>query len=401
MNVRTIVGQEVKALWGGGKGTPLTTVTIGYGLLIGARMIYPVIIPYLQTAHGLSLTIAGLLVTTLWLFYSFGQLPGGMLADTFDERTLMAVSILIVAAALALVVSAPNTLILFVGTAIWGLATSLYSIARVTYLSNLYPDRLGSALGVTMASADLGQTIIPPVATILAVGIVWQAGLGFVIPLLILSGTLVLVTVPTNGEKRGSLDTQSLCDTLEAFTELRSPAMRNVILVMFLYFFVWQSFTAFYPTYLISIKGISPSVASVLFGFFFAVGVLVKPIAGMAYDRIGVRISLICILFPPTVGFFLLPVVNNVWALFVITALISVMLGSGVITQTYLTDSFADEVQGTGLGGVKSFTVTFAAGGPVLFGIIADNGYLVEGYGMLAVLLLVVILFTLRMESIS
>ncbi len=77
------------------------------------------------------------------------------------------------------------------------------------------------------------------------------------------------------------------------------------------------------------------------------------------------------------------------------------MLGSGVITQTYLTDSFADEVQGTGLGGVKSFTVTFAAGGPVLFGIIADNGYLVEGYGMLAVLLMIVILFTLRMESVS
>ncbi len=67
-----------------------------------------------------------------------------------------------------------------------GLATSLYPIARITILSETYPDRLGSALGLTMATGDIGQTLIPPVAGALAAVLVWQAGLGFMIPLLIL-----------------------------------------------------------------------------------------------------------------------------------------------------------------------------------------------------------------------
>nr|WP_049912502.1 MFS transporter [Natrialba hulunbeirensis] len=383
-------------------------------------MIYPVIIPYLEDAYGLSLAVSGLLVTVLWFFAAIGQLPGGMLADRYSEGKLMAVGTAVVALALGVIVSSSSALALFLATALWGLGHSLYPIARITFLSNLYPGRLGSALGATMATGDIGQTVLPPIATVLAAAIAWQAGLGFVAPLLLLAGLAVLATsVSTTTRSRrpeqdtaeaasrsnsdadseGDSSSQSLSDLLDVVAELRRPAMGLMTGILFLYMFIWQSFTAFYPTYLTRTKDLSPTIASVLFGFFFAVGVLVKPAAGAAYDRIGMRIALISILTPAVAGFLLLPFVDSVWLLVGITALISTMLGTGAVTQSYLADSFSKEMQGSGLGVVRTVSASLAAAGPVIFGVIGDYGYFDHGYIALAVIMAVVIVLTFWMPS--
>ena len=101
----------------------------------------------------------------------------------------------------------------------------------------------------------------------------------------------------------------------------------------------------------------------------------------------------------PFVGFLALPAADTLWALVVVTALISTMLGSGAITQSFLAESFAKDMRGTGLGAVRTLAATLGAAGPVLFGIIADRGYFDEGYLLLAAVLLAVILLTLRLSE--
>lgn len=399
MGARRGLRAELEGLWGDGKGIPLAAVAVGWGLLNGGRMIYPVIVPNLRIEYGLSLPFAGFLMSVLWLFGALGQLPGGILADRYDERTIMAVSITIVAVAVGLVVTAPSAVVLYVATAVWGLGHSLYPIARITFLSKLYSEQIGSALGVTMATGDIGQTLLPPVATVLAAALVWQVGLGFVAPLLLLSGVAIFVVSPTQQSEEPEASGRSIRDTIDVLAAVWSPAIGFMTVILFLYIFIWQSFTAFYPTYLTSVKGLSPSVASTIFGFFFAVGVVVKPVAGAAYDRIGMRKSLIGILSPTVAGFLFLPVVTNIWLLAGSTALISTMLGTGAITQSFLADSFSDEMQGTGLGVVRTVAAVFAAGGPVLFGVIADYGYFDEGYIVLAIIMVAVIGLTLRMPT--
>lgn len=397
MEIGVAIGREAKALWRGRRGTSLVAIATGWSLLVGSRMIYPVALPYLQTAFDLSLTVAGLLVSLLWLCGALGQLPGGILADKFDERTILATSPIIVAVAVGVVVVAPSPIVLFLATAVWGLGHSLYPVARITFLSNNYGDRLGSALGVTMAMGDIGQTILPPIAAVVAVSIAWQASLGFVTPLLVLAGILVWAVVPRQTLVDRPDEGRSLRNLRDVLSELRTPSMGFMAVILFLYIFIWQSFTAFYPTYLITVKGLSPSTASVLFGSFFAVGVVVKPLAGAGYDRIGMRASLVAVLAPPVVGFALLPLLDSVWTLAVVTALISTMLGSGAVTQSYLADAFAEETRGTGLGVVRTVTATSGAGGPVAFGAIADHGYFDQGYVALAVIMAAIILLTLRM----
>jgi MFS family permease len=399
MKIWTIATQELTSLGGDGKGVSLVAVATGWALLNGARMIYPVIIPYFETAYGLSLAVAGLLVAVLWFFAAVGQLPGGILADRYNERTLMALGATVVAAALVLVILSPSPLTLFLATAIWGLGHSLYPIARITFLANLYPDRLGKVLGVTMASGDIGQTVLPPIAAIFAAAFAWQMGLGFVVPLLVLV-VILLSSIPSSQRSRErATSTQSIWKTLDVVAKLRTPELGLMTGILFLYMFIWQSFTAFYPTYLTTVKNLSPSVASTLFGFFFAAGVLVKPVAGAAYDRFGMRRSLVGILTPAVTGFFLLPVIDNRWSLLGITALISTMLGTGAITQSFLADSFPEEMQGTGLGVVRTVTASLAASGPVIFGVVAEYGYFNEGYVVLAVIMAAVIGLTLRMPE--
>ncbi len=397
MNIWSVVKQEVFGLWGNGKGISLGAIALGWGLLMGIRMVYPVIIPYFETEFGMSLSVAGLLVSVLWFFAAIGQLPSGALADRYSERTLMAISVGIVAVALGLVVMAPSSIVLFVATAIWGLGHSLYPVARITFLSELYAERLGSALGVTMAMGDIGQSLLPPVATVLAAAFFWQVGLGFVIPGLVLAGVLIFLFSPAQTSGSASAGMDSLWDARHILTELRNPTMGFMTGILFLYMFIWQSFTTFYPTYLTSIKGFSPSTAGLLFGFFFAMGVIVKPLAGAAYDRIGMRISLISILLPAVFGFALLPLTDEFWILTVLTALISIMLGTGAITQSFLAEAFSDDMKGTGLGVVRTITAALAASGPFVFGVVADAGYFDQGYVALAIVMAVVVLLTFRM----
>jgi MFS family permease len=399
MSVLASIRQELGALWGDGKGWSLTVVAGAWGLLLGTRMIYPVLLPYFRESFGLSLTVAGLLVTVMWLGSALGQLPSGILADRYSERLVMTASTLIVAVSILVVIAAPSAAGLFAATALVGVGQSLYPIARITILAEIYPDRVGSALGVTMATGDLGQTVLPPIAGAIAVGIAWQASLGFLPPLLVLAAVALWMLLPVRTDSESAVDELSAETARYVLAELRRTNMVFIAFILFLYILIWQAFTGLYPTYLIEEKGLSSSTASLLFSLFFAIGVVVKPIAGVAYDRIGIRGSLVMVLSGPVAGFALLPIVESLPALVLITALVSTMLGSGAITQSFLSDTFSADMRGTGLGVVRTTTATLGAAGPVLFGVIADRGYFDEGYFILAGIMVVVILLTLRIPE--
>ena len=98
------VRREVAHLRANDRGPVLLVVAGGWGTLLGARMIYPVLLPSLRSEFGLSLTVAGFLVTVLWLGSALGQLPGGIIADRYNERSVLIAGTLVVAGWVALVI---------------------------------------------------------------------------------------------------------------------------------------------------------------------------------------------------------------------------------------------------------------------------------------------------------
>lgn len=395
MDVFASVARSISALRGQGRGRVLLAVAAGWGLLVGTRMSYPVLLPYIREAYGLSLSVAGLLVTIVWLGSALGQLPGGILADRFNERYVMTAGLVVVAVALSIVSLSGNVVVVFLGTGLVGLGLSLYPIARITVLTDIFPDAVGSALGVTMAAGDTGQTVLPPLVGFLAAAVAWQLGLGVLVPLFLLLATLVWIVVP-DGEP-SETDALFFERARTVVASLRTRSMALVTVVLFFYILVWQSFTGFYPTYLVEVKGLAPSVAGTVFALFFAIGIVVKPIAGAAYDRFGMRTSLLAVLVGPVFGLGALPFVERVTVLIALTALVSTMLGSGAITQSFLAEEIPEEIRGTGLGVVRTTAASLGAAGPVLFGLLAENGFFDEAYLVLAALMVLILGLTFLM----
>ncbi len=287
-------------LWSDGRGNMLVAVAFGWLLSISARMIYPALLPHLRTTYGLTLTTAGLLLTVLWIAYGLGQLPAGMLADWAGERLLLVLSSLSAAGMLTLVIIAESPVILFLATSLFGLGTALYGVSRFTILREIYPDQLGTATGVTMAAGDFGNAVMPPTAGFIAATFAWQYGFGFLIPLFFIAAVVLWITLPIQRSPTTPFD--GTVSSGNILSMLRQSVVGYALVLLVLWATIVQAFIGFYPTYLIDIKGLPPHLATGLFGFFFALGTLIKPLSGRAYDRIGVQYPLLVIMGLTTVS---------------------------------------------------------------------------------------------------
>ncbi len=396
MSYVSLFKREVSDLSSGGRGKILAAIAFGWFLSISVRLIYPALLPHLRTAYGLTLTTAGLLLTVLWIAYGIGQLPGGILGDWVGERILLIVSSVISVGTLTIVVVADSAIVLFAATAFFGLGTALYGVARFTILRDLYPEKLGTATGVTMAVGDLGNAVMPPTAGFIAVAIGWRFGLGFAIPLFAIAAVALWLTLPSKSNlESGSKSLKESLDFESVLPTVRQPAVATATLLLVLWEVLLQAFMGFFPTYLVEVKGVSTQLAAGLFGLYFALGVLIKPISGRMYDRIGVRAPLLVILSMTVVGFVALPFLETLWLLVIVTALVSGLLGFETVVISDLTRRLPNETRGINLGVLRTVYIILGALSPVIFGAIADRGYFSEAFFLYAALAVVGIVFVL------
>ncbi|WP_254762383.1 MFS transporter [Natrinema marinum] len=386
---------SVRAFFADGRGSILVAVAAGWFLSIGVRLAYPVLLPYLRETFGLDLTTAGLLLTALWLCYALGQLPGGLLADRFGEGNVLVASTVISAVTLGFVAVAGSAPVVYVATAAFGFGTALYGVARFTTLSDTYPDNDGTAIGITMAAGQAGNTLLPLAAGGIASAFAWQYGFGLVVPAfaLVAIGLRFVVPARTSGST-SAVDSVSLETVRYVGAQLRRPEILTVAAIQILTYCVWQGFTGFYPTYLIQIKGFSEATATGLFSAFFAAGIVVQPLTGRLYDRFGIRKSLPPVLGIVVLSLIALPFLEGFWPLVVGTVVLSSILGYGTITLPYMTSAFPSDMQGTGLGFLRTVYMTVGALSPVMVGALADRGYFDEAYFVLAGFVAVAIGFT-------
>ncbi len=400
VNYLTALKTETKGLQGGGRGKALFFISSGSFLLIGVQMMYPVLLPELRAAYGFDLTTAGLLLTVLWLANAAGQLPGGMLADRIGEGTTLVVGVGISALTILLIVTVTSTAALFVATLLLGAGLALYGVARYTAMDDLFPDRVGTAIGVVLAAADAGQALLPPIASFVAIALVWQLGFGFTIPIFVLVGVGLWLYVPgRTSNEPDDVEVVSLATVRAVVSELRTPTLGYGAALFVIYVSVWVAFTSFYPTYLIEVKGLSATVAATLFGAFFAIGVLVKPISGAAYDRIGIRFTLVSLALVSGGALVALPLVDSAVGIAVLTVLVAPILGGGTVTQSHVIHELSGDVKGTGLGLVRTGGMGMAALTPTLFGAAADRGFFDQGFWALAGLAAVMILLAMRLPE--
>jgi MFS family permease len=364
----------------------LVSISLGWALSIGVRFVYPALLPFLQAEFGIGLATSGLLLTSIWSAYALGHIPGGILGDRLGEGNILVLSTAVSTGAIFIVALAIELWLVFMGTVAFGLATALYGPTRFTVLTNIYSNKAGSAIGLTMAVGSLGNTIFPAAAAFIATYLTWRFGFGIFIPFFGLATGALWLAVPSHTSQPTStvdeFSTRTIKQVGHGITHGSIPVIFGIQIVLSL---VMQGFSSFYPTYLGTVKGLSPGVAATLFGLFFAVGAVLQPISGSLMDRIGSRKTLLGFLSVHVLGLWMLPFFSGLGPLIVITVLVSSWNGCIVITQTYIADTLPEELQGTGFGTLKATWMTIGATSPLIIGILADNGYFNESFFLLVV----------------
>lgn len=368
-----------------GRSGILLAVSGGWALSIGLRFVYPALVPFFRPELNMSLSTVGLLLTLLWGAYAIGHIPGGMLGDSLGEGNVLIISTIIAAVTVGIVAGAISVWMLFIGTIGFGFATALYGPTRFTILSEIYPDRSGSAIGLTMSAGSIGNATFPVIATATAAVLGWRYGFGFFFPLFLFALVSLWVLVPNRTSSVNESDSISTETFREIIRILKHRSILAVVTIQVTLSFVIQGFTSFYPQYLVSIKDIAPRVAALLLSLFFVCGAIIQPISGRLLDEFGLRYTLGGFLVSCVSGLWLLQVTESLLSLAVVTILFSSWNGCPVVTQTHLVDVLPESMQGTGFGTFKSTWMTAGASSPLIIGLLGDFGYFSQGFLLLAV----------------
>lgn len=362
----------------------LATVTLGWFLHLGIRLAFPALVPYFRAEFGLSLTAAGLLITLLWLTYALGQIPGGLLGDRMGERNTLALSTVLILLMTVFLALSVTEWWLFIGIGGLGLTTGLFATTRFTVLTDTYPERSGTVLGFSSGFGNLGAMVMPVVAVFIADAAGWRLGVGYTVPLFLAVAIGLWVTVP--GRTSASLGSSRGLTTRirSSLDDLLRPSVLTMVGAMFCMNLVYQSFTGFFPTYLIAIKGLTEQTASVLYGLFFGCALVVQPLVGAVSDRIGRRVTIIATSGVTMIALFALPFASGLVYLVVLTLFLGVQTGFWPAAYATIIEQFSDENQGGTFGIARTVFMVLGSAGPVVTGSVADAGYFDEVFFLLS-----------------
>lgn len=370
-----------------GKGPILVSIAAGWFLSVGVRYMYPSLLPFFREEFNLGFTGAGFVLSLLWVAYALGQFPGGVLGDRIGEGNILVISTALSTGAVIVVALSAKEWMLYAGTVLFGVATALYGPTRYTIFTDIYSERTGSAVGFTHACGSVGKTVLSILSVSIASIWSWRAGYGILIPAFIAVTIALWLKVPsrTSSTQVASVGSISLL-VRRTLTSISNPGILVVASIQFLLGFSSQGFLGFYPTYLIEIKGFSPSLAATVFGIYFALGILIQPLTGLVNDWIGPKITLGILAGQFSLGLFLLNFAETFLHVVLLTVLLSNRNGTGIVTNTFIADALPAESKGAGLGLLRSSWILLGATSPLLVGYLADLGLFKQAFLALSVL---------------
>jgi MFS family permease len=130
----------------------------------------------------------GAVVTVGYALFGVGSLPGGVLADRFDSRTVITACLVGMAASFLLLSVAGGLLSIGVALAVWGIAASVYHPAGLSLLSTGAEDR-GTAFAYHGMAGNVGTAAGPLATALLLLAFDWRtASVVLVVPTVLAVG---------------------------------------------------------------------------------------------------------------------------------------------------------------------------------------------------------------------
>ncbi|WP_436925812.1 MFS transporter [Halosimplex amylolyticum] len=365
----------------------LLAVTTGaFFVTMVARLAPSPLVPDVMGTFGVTKSTVGLALTGMWAAYALFQFPAGVVADRIGERRVVLAAIASTGLASVVLAFAPTFPLFAVGAVALGSSAGLYFTAGASFLTAQF-DETGRALGVHELGASVAGLVAPVASAAVAARYDWRAGM--LVPAGVAAVVLVLfwwrtpATPPTDPD-------QSLADQLNVSRLTALLTRPSVLLTTVLGmggFFTWQSFSSFFPTFLVEYANLTEGRASLVFGGVFALTIVGAPALGWASDRTGRDVAIAGSFASGVAGYAILLFATGPAALVAGATLVGGgLFWPGVVNSRFM-DHLAPDERGTGFGLVRSVLLLGSSLGSGVTGALADAVGWPAAYGLVAAVL--------------
>jgi MFS family permease len=355
-----------------------------FGAQLGRQLLAP-LLPVIVEDLAITVSQAGVALTGMWGLYAVFHYPGGWLSDRLSRNTIVVTSLLILVSgftALAVLSTLPGFL---VGVGLIGIGSGLCVVSTRAYLSDLYPERRGLALGINQAAGMIGSALAAGISVAALYLTNWQYAFFPVAALLV-----VVVSVLHRTSDQSYVVARVDADLRGTLARLfRLPQFRSLLLAYALYMIVTQGAMSFLPAFLQFEKGVSHELAAAGFALMFIVGILVMPFIGNVSDgrrRLPVAVGSLVVCVGGLIGVL---VTSNILVLFASLIVFSGGLWSfPAVMQAYLLDIFPTANAGGDFGAARAVIMALGSVGPAYVGIVAEIANYTTAFGGFIVCLL-------------
>ncbi|KTG24938.1 MFS transporter [Haloferax profundi] len=348
-----------------------------------ARVVFAPLLGEFITFFDVNRATVGLVATLVWLGSASLRVPTGWLLTRVPRHHVVLGTGVILVAASILTASAESIEMLMVGAASMGLASGAYFVAANPLVSELYPERVGRAMGIHGTASQLAAVGVAPFVTlVLAVGPSVTPRLGFVsaswqlvfvcvgIAAAVVTLALFFTSRSTDLPDAGAADR----DLLGAVRKEWRIILTGVVILGFTGF-VWQGLFNFYELYMVT-KGLPAATARNMLTVVFGAGVPAFFFSGRLADRLPRVPYILGVLVAFVVSVFVLTQTTGLLALLVVTAIVGYVIHSLFpALDAYLLDTLPDESRGSAYSVYSFGMMIFQASGSGAVGYLTDVGY--------------------------
>ncbi len=329
----------------------------------------------LMTTFAVGPGTAGLVASLVWLGTAAVRIPVGYLLTRVGRRRVILAAGGMLAVASTGAAFAPTIAVLATFAFGIGASSGVYFVAANPLVGELYPDRMGRALGL--------HGVATQVAAVLAAPLV-GAVLLFDGPRAVFLGLAVagIAVTAVLARAAGGADERRVAGVTSDLRSTARAQWRVIATGVFLLgagFFVWSGVFNFYVSYLVADKGLSSGTAGAALTVAFAAGVPAFWVAGRLADRLPALPLLLAILLSFCVSLVALTLADGAAAVLAASLLVGfVVHGAFPVVDTFVLSTLPNDHRRSGYAIYSGLFMAVSAGGPWAVGALTEAG---AGYG--------------------
>ncbi len=337
-----------------------------------ARVVFAPLIQPVAADLGVSPAALGVVASAAWLGSAAPRLPTGYLLTRVPRHYVVTATGALLVVTSAATAFAPSVEWLAVGAFLMGLSSGMYFIAASPLLSELFPRRVGTVIGLHGMSSQFAAVLAPlAVSAILLVGD-WRTTFLCISVVAAVSTVAFVVTARRTPLPNAGANDRSLL--------VAARAQWRIILSAVVFVggagFLWNGIFNLYGPYLAVEKGIDESTGRLLLSVLFAAGVPAFAITGRLADRVPNVPLLIAVVACFSVSVLVLTVVDGVLAV----AAVSVVLGFVIhalfpAIDTYTLSSLPDRHRSSAYAVFSATAMSIEAFGSGTVGVLVASGF--------------------------